>query len=107
MTEKISGHGFRPVDTANARRTDTAKTAPPRSEAPGSGSVPPARSEDTVSLTHSAHLMSKLEEVVNQTPIVDPERVATLKNAIASGNYEIDEQRVADKILRLERELLG
>jgi negative regulator of flagellin synthesis FlgM len=48
-------------------------------------------------------LMSKLEELVQRAPVVDHERVAALKDAIASGTYEIDDQRVADRMLRFER----
>jgi negative regulator of flagellin synthesis FlgM len=49
--------------------------------------------------------MAKLEEVVQSTPVVDSERVAALKEALASGTYEIDDQRIADRLLKLEREL--
>jgi negative regulator of flagellin synthesis FlgM len=51
--------------------------------------------------------MGKLEEVVQRTPVVDAERVAAIKDAIAAGTYEVDDQRVADKILKFERDVLG
>jgi negative regulator of flagellin synthesis FlgM len=44
---------------------------------------------------------------VQSTPVVDHERVAAIKDALASGTYEIDDQRVADKLLRFERNVLG
>jgi negative regulator of flagellin synthesis FlgM len=105
MTDKINGQGFRPTDTAGTRRSDAAK--PANSQEQGSTAAPEksAAAKDTVSITQSGLLMSKLEEIVQRTPVVDQDRVAAIKEAIASGKYELDDQRVADRILRLEREL--
>jgi negative regulator of flagellin synthesis FlgM len=102
MTEKINGQGFRPADTAGARRSEAAKAAstqgqPRKAETPSSA--------DTVSITPSALLMAKLGEVVRNAPVVDNERVAALKDAIAAGTYQVDAQRVADRMLKLERDL--
>ncbi len=60
-----------------------------------------------MSITQSGLLMSKLEELVQRTPVVDAERVAAIKDAIASGTYEVDDQRVADRLLKFERDVLG
>jgi negative regulator of flagellin synthesis FlgM len=49
--------------------------------------------------------MSRLEEALQSSPAVDAERVRAVRDAIASGSYEIDPGAVADKILHLEREL--
>jgi negative regulator of flagellin synthesis FlgM len=102
MTEKINGQGFRPADTAGARRSEAAKAVssqaqPRKSETPSSA--------DTVSITPSALLMAKLGEVVRNAPVVDNERIAALKDAIAAGTYQVDAQKVADRILKLERDL--
>jgi negative regulator of flagellin synthesis FlgM len=106
MTEKINGHGLRPADAAGARRSEAAKSANGQAAARASGAEP-AAPKDLVSITHSGLLMSKLEEIVQSTPVVDNERVAALKDAIASGAYEIDDQRVADRLLKFERDVLG
>jgi negative regulator of flagellin synthesis FlgM len=106
MTERINGQGFRAADAAGTRRSEAAK--PTRAES-GSGSTAPTAPApaDTVSITQSGLLMSKLEEVVHGTPVVDANRVSAIKDALASGSYEIDDQRVADQILRFERNMLG
>lgn len=105
MTERINGQGFRPADAAGTRRTDAAK---PRSERGSESSAPPAaNTADHVKLTSTGLLMSKLEEVVQNTPAVDAERVRAIKDALASGSYEIDDQAVADKLLRFDRELVA
>jgi negative regulator of flagellin synthesis FlgM len=107
MTEKINGQGFRPTDTASTRRSEAAK-APSGQGTKGTGAADSsAGARDTVSITQSGMLLSKLEELVQRAPVVDAERVAALKDAIASGSYEIDDQRVADSMLRFERDVLG
>jgi negative regulator of flagellin synthesis FlgM len=106
MTEKINGQGFRPADTAGTRRTDAAKPA----SAQGGHRAEAAEvqaSGDQVSITPAGLALAKLQELVQSTPVVDSERVAALKDAIANGSYEIDDQRVADRLLRFERDVLG
>jgi len=105
MTEKINGQGLRPADTAGARRSEAAKTGEGQ-KGHRAGAADKPSSADTVSITQSGLLMSKLEELVHSTPVVDTERVAALKDAIAAGTYEIDDQRVADRMLRFERDVL-
>lgn len=102
MTEKINGQGFRPTDTAGARRSEAAKAASSQTQA---RKAETPSSADTVSITPSALLMAKLGEVVRNAPVVDNERVAALKDAIASGTYQVDAQRVADRLLKFERDL--
>jgi negative regulator of flagellin synthesis FlgM len=105
MTEKINGQGLRPADTAGTRRSEATK--PVGSQSRAGAADKRAAASDTVSITQSGLLMSKLEELVQSTPIVDRDRVAAIKDALASGTYEIDDQRVADKVLRFERDVLG
>jgi negative regulator of flagellin synthesis FlgM len=106
MTEKINGQGFRPSDTASTRRAETAKPASGQGKSAATAN-PSAAAGDTVNITSSGLLMSKLEEIVQRTPVVDTERVAALKDAIASGTYEVDDRRVAEALLKFERDVLG
>ena len=107
MTEKINGQGFRPTDVG-ARRSEGAKSATTTAKNTASAPQPPAaRADATVNLTQSGLLMVRLEDIVRNAPAVDVERVAAIKDAIASGSYQIDEQRIADQMLRMEKELLS
>ena len=102
MTEKINGQGLRPTDTAGTRRSEAAKPAASQGQSRAATADTAASSD-----TQSGLLMSKLEELVQRTPVVDQERVAAIKDAIASGTYEIDDQRIADRLLKFERDVLG
>jgi len=105
MTERINGQGFRPLDTSSARRTEGSKTAADKAGRATEASA--AQPADTVNVSRSAVLLGKLEELVRNSPSVDTERVRTLKDALSSGSYEIDDQAVADNMIRMDRELLG
>jgi len=100
MPEKITSGSFRPTEAASARRTDAK---------PGSGPVlrrpAPHDAGDTVELTHSAKLMSRLEDAVAGSSIVDAGRVRSIKDALAAGTYAIDPDRIAERMIRAEREL--
>src|SRR5687767_3314704 len=106
MTDKINNQGLRPADTAGTRRSEAAKPSS-QGQVRATAADKSAAASDTVNITQSGLLMSKLEELVQSTPIVDRDRVAAIKDALASGTYEIDDQRVADKLLRFERNVLG
>jgi negative regulator of flagellin synthesis FlgM len=105
MTEKINNQGSRPVDTAGTRRSEASKAARHESAKAATHGTTGPRSSDTVSVSRSGLLMSQLEEVVRQTPAVDAQRIAALKDAVSSGSYEVDDQKTADKLLRYERQL--
>jgi len=77
---------------------------PPRADVP----VRPApASGDTVELTDSARLLQRLETMLANAPMTDRVRVEAVRQALANGAYEIDPQRIAAQVLRLERDLLG
>ena len=60
---------------------------------------------DSVNLTDTAHNLKKAEQSVHSTPVVDRERVEAISRAIASGEYRIDPERIAEKLLQIEGEL--
>lgn len=102
MTDKINGLGFRPVDSGGTGRTGQSGRA---GGAEPSGGRRDVSSADQVSVTSSSLLLQRLEEALQSSPAVDAERVRAVRDAIASGAYEIDPGIVADKVMRLEREL--
>lgn len=101
MTNKITGQGFRPIDSGSSQRpgkSDRADVGQPAASGASS-------SADQVNVTSSSLLLSRLEEALQSSPAVDADRVRAVRDAIASGSYEIDPSVIADKILHLEREL--
>lgn len=105
MTERINGQGFRPLDTSGARRTEGAKAGAGQGAASPESSAPQAG--ETVNITRSALLLAKLEEIVRASPAVDADKVGAIKAAVTAGSYAIDDQSVADNMIRLDRDLPG
>lgn len=76
----------------------------------GSSGVPqpekaPASDSDTLSLTEAPARLRELQQSLESVPVVDAKRVEGIKTAIANGSYEINPERVADKLVRFERAL--
>jgi negative regulator of flagellin synthesis FlgM len=57
---------------------------------------------DQVTLTGSAITLQKLGEAVANAPVVNTQKVATVKTSVQDGTYKVDSGRVADKILQFE-----
>ncbi len=94
----------------NGVEAKTARVAPAsavnrRSDAPAQSAGPAAQSEADVQLTGAARGLAALESAVRAMPSVDEARVAAVKQRMNSGNYRVDPQRVADRLLRLESDL--
>jgi flagellar biosynthesis anti-sigma factor FlgM len=105
MPDRINGQGFRPMDAGATRRTETAKqveTEPTGASGPQSSASAEA---GTVKLTRSAVLLSRLADVVRNAPAADAGRVRAIKEKLASGSYRIDDQSIADQMIRMDREL--
>ena len=70
--------------------------------AAGASSAPAG---DTVNLTDTATSLKGLEQSMASGPEVNRARIESIKEALASGTYQIDARRVADKFLEIERAL--
>ncbi|MDX2502924.1 MAG: flagellar biosynthesis anti-sigma factor FlgM [Gammaproteobacteria bacterium] len=63
-------------------------------------------SQDSVSLTDTAMRLRALEEQIARLPIIDTQKVEQIKNSINDGKFEFNSERVAEKIINFERDLL-
>ena len=79
----------------------------PVASRPDATANPATHPEDTVELTDVARLMQRVENMLANIPPTDRPRVDAIRQALADGAYEIDPQRIAARIVHLERELSG
>jgi len=75
-----------------------------KTEAPVSVSTPESvsGSGETVHLSSEAQQLQKISDSLREQPVVNESRVAELKKAIADGSYQVDSNRVANKLLNFE-----
>jgi negative regulator of flagellin synthesis FlgM len=104
VTDKISGLSTS-EQVAPVKGSNSSSVVADKLQGEGSAAASSSQSGDHVTLTTSARTIQKLEEAVAKTPVVNPEKVAAVKQAVKSGTYRIDAHRVADKLLKFERGL--
>ena len=62
----------------------------------------PASAGESVQLSKDARQLQSVSQRLADMPSVNSDKVAQLKQAIADGSYQIDNERVASKMLSLE-----
>ena len=60
---------------------------------------------DTVELTSGAKLLERLDKTLAELSAVDTTRIEAVRSSIESGNYTIDADKIAEAMMRLDREL--
>lgn len=98
VTSKITSVDAKPVRVApstSAPKRDQTADKPIESNGPAS----------EVQLTSAARSLAAAEQSLASLPAVNDARVAAVKRRLDSGEYRIDAQRIADKLLHLESDL--
>lgn len=99
MTIKIADYQNRPVQAG------TEKTVSRTSDAVSSPAQAAVASGNPVRITDQARQLASLEQAVQSLPVVNETRVAQIRLALEEGRYQINPERIADKLLRTEQEL--
>lgn len=73
-----------------------------RSNAAQTGSSAPAAAVDTVNITSAASQLQSLEKQLASLPVVDVQRVDSVKREISNGTFEINPAQIADKMIQIE-----
>jgi negative regulator of flagellin synthesis FlgM len=58
--------------------------------------------QDTVSFSETAIRMGRLGAAMDDTPVVDTQRVEQARQALADGTYKVDAQRIAEKLMQFD-----
>ena len=72
---------------------------------PTTGTSSNAPTDLSVHITSSARVLASLSQAVNSTPDINSSRVAALQQAIASGQYKINPERIANRLVQLDQDL--
>jgi negative regulator of flagellin synthesis FlgM len=97
-------HSSNNIDKINTYTEVNSKMSSKELEASNSLSVN-ANNQDEVLLSESAVKFSMLKERLSALPDVRADLVAELKSRIQKGDYQIDSEKIADKLI--EESLIG
>jgi negative regulator of flagellin synthesis FlgM len=101
MGIEIGNGGRTSQETLDAGKAQIAQTSSSRPGNPGGATPPPASGEE-LRLSDKAAQLQALEAGIANLPVVDTQRVQEVQRTIATGSFEIQPARVADKLLRFE-----
>lgn len=78
-----------------------------KSGAAGQAKIGAVREADSVTLSGQGANLNELVSVAQQTPDVDVQKVAAIREAIASGSYQVNAESIATKMAHMEWQLGG
>ncbi len=99
VPNKVNGVETKPVRVASAGAVHK------RLEQPAGKAGSGAATESDVHLTGASRNLAAIEQSLKEMPAIDELRVSMVKQRLSSGDYKIDPQRVADRLLSIERDL--
>ena len=82
-----------------SQKDDPASVATGKQNAIQSGGT---LAEDTVKLSGTAQILQNQQSNINSLPDIDMDKVEQIKNAIASGEYKIDTQKLANNMASMD-----
>ena len=85
---------------AGKARSETLNS--PTQGAGGNSATADASLQQEVSITDTAAKLRQLEAQIANQPVVDSQRVESVKKAIADGSFRIDSNRIAEKMADFE-----
>jgi negative regulator of flagellin synthesis FlgM len=63
-------------------------------------------SDDALTLTNMVSHLQKVEQKLAGQPVVDQDKVNSIRQQLKDGTYKVDADRVADKMMQIETLLL-
>ncbi len=105
MADRINGYGRTGLDVGPAK----ARSVPRSTQESGDGNAAKAakaeKARDGVEITETATRLKAIETKLAHIPDVDQARVEATRQRIESGEYRPDAARIAERLMRLERQL--
>ena len=103
MGIEINGNSGRPTHEAiEAGKSQTTAAPAGNSAQAAAGSKTAAAGGDKLQLSNQAAQLQALEAEIANLPVVDTQRVQDVQRTLATGSFQVEPVRVADKLLTFE-----
>lgn len=99
VSNKVNGVEPKPVRIASAGAVHK------RLEQSAGKAGSSAASETDVHLTDASRQIAAVAQSLKELPAIDDLRVSVVRQRLAAGEYKVDPQKIADRLLGLERDL--
>lgn len=96
----------RQVDTLKSEQREQIKQQENNARQATAQQDSPKTKQDSVSITPQAQQFTKLQQKASNSSDVDHGKVSQIKKAISEGKYQIDIERLAEKLASFESDLL-
>lgn len=103
MVDKLNGYGRTDLP-ASSSRTGGVKRTEQAESARSAGGEDSTRT-DAVALTDTAVRLKRIEASLAELPEVDQAKVDALRERVESGDYEVDSNEVARRLVQMEQDL--
>ena len=77
------------------------------SAAKAGGSAKPAAPQSDVALSPLSSRLQQIESTLANTPVMNADRIAEVRQAISQGNFKIDTGKIADGLIESVRQMLA
>jgi negative regulator of flagellin synthesis FlgM len=88
------------ASTLSTNRVSRANEAEAKELSPGA--APAASTADSIEITQASQDLMAAAELSKTSETVDMDKIARIKEALSEGNYPLDSQRTAEKMIELE-----
>jgi len=104
---KLAGNHSQQLDrlkNQSQSKTDNVKQQNVQQQAQTAAQSKP-EAKDSVSLTKQAQQLHNIREKLNNTSSINQEKVASIRKAIAAGEYKVDPDKLAANLAKFEGDL--
>lgn len=106
MNTTISNNGLPKLPQANVSQGSSAQAGSGAPAGPADASASTAGGADKVNLTDSARALAEAARSGDASPI-DTAKVERIRQSLASGTYQVNPERIADRMLSMEHQMAG
>lgn len=106
MSVDFNGIGHGQVNTQRTTADKSGSTQNAQPQAPEQARSQGARGEN-VNLSNQAKNLKQLEQKLGDYPEMDDDRIEQIRAALADGSYKIDAEKLAQKMLEMDKSIFG
>jgi len=108
MSVDLNGIGPGQVNTprTTADKSTGSQNAPPASNEQAKAQSQSSRG-DNVSLSNQAKNLKQLEQKLGDYPEMDDDRIEQIRSALENGTYKVDAEKLAQKMLEMDKGIFG